>query len=395
MAGCSTKDYFGKLPDNEILEFQLEGQIGVARFNDSRDTIFITVSKSIYISKLTHLSATIIEVSDYATVSPQIGKMEDFTNPVMYTVTAEDNSKRQYYVLVQSRGGDDDGGNNGDGQGNGNEDEDDSGDDVTGIQLYNSNFDFWFDVTYSAKKCKEIGENNSDGTWGSGNKGAASILKADQLPTKPFDLGNGNYAAELTTKDMGSMAGSFIAGYKGIAAGSIFVGTFVYNSMTDAHPVFGIPYTELPKSFQVDYMYSPVKGLLNGKRKAIDGEDALDMYLVLERREGETVKRLGVGWYRSFDAQDDWKTQNVKIKYARGGQPPLDLDDYQTRVLKYGVDGNINETNPENMPVVNWGDIDKEEPTHIFVVFTSSYQGDYFIGAPGSKLIVDNFKLIY
>jgi hypothetical protein len=47
------------------------------------------------------------------------------------------------------------------------------------------------------------------------------------------------------------------------------------------------------------------------------------------------------------------------------------------------------------MPEVTWGDAATERPTHIIVVFTSSYLGDYFIGAPGSKLIVDNFKLIY
>jgi ferredoxin len=45
--------------------------------------------------------------------------------------------------------------------------------------------------------------------------------------------------------------------------------------------------------------------------------------------------------------------------------------------------------------IENRGDISKEDPTHILVTFTSSYQGDYFIGAPGSKLLVDNFKLIY
>jgi hypothetical protein len=47
------------------------------------------------------------------------------------------------------------------------------------------------------------------------------------------------------------------------------------------------------------------------------------------------------------------------------------------------------------MPETSWGDAATDTPTHIIVVFTSSYLGDYFIGAPGSKLIVDNFELIY
>ncbi|MDR2584772.1 MAG: PCMD domain-containing protein [Prevotellaceae bacterium] len=34
-------------------------------------------------------------------------------------------------------------------------------------------------------------------------------------------------------------------------------------------------------------------------------------------------------------------------------------------------------------------------PTHIVVVMTSSHEGDYFIGAPGSTLTADNFSLVY
>jgi len=33
--------------------------------------------------------------------------------------------------------------------------------------------------------------------------------------------------------------------------------------------------------------------------------------------------------------------------------------------------------------------------THLVVRMSSSYKGDEFMGADGSKLIVDNFKLIY
>ena len=34
-------------------------------------------------------------------------------------------------------------------------------------------------------------------------------------------------------------------------------------------------------------------------------------------------------------------------------------------------------------------------PTHIVVVLTSSHEGDYFRGAPGSRLTADNFVLVY
>lgn len=35
------------------------------------------------------------------------------------------------------------------------------------------------------------------------------------------------------------------------------------------------------------------------------------------------------------------------------------------------------------------------EPTHISIVMTSSRQGDYFIGAKGSTLTVDNVTINY
>ena len=191
---------------------------------------------------------------------------------------------------------------------------------------------------------------------------------------------------------MGALAAAF--GGKGVAAGNLFAGVFDIGNVTNAHPVFGIPYTQLPVAFQVDYKYSPAQGLLDGKLNAIEGEDAMDMYLILEKRDGDKVKRLGVGWFRSGEEQEEWKTQEVEIKYAQG-QAPEEIEEYAKRVLKYGHDGDPSVNDPTKMPEATWGNIATDKPTHILVVFTSSYKGDYFIGAPGSKLIVDNFKLIY
>ena len=134
---------------------------------------------------------------------------------------------------------------------------------------------------------------------------------------------------------------------------------------------------------------------MNGKLNSVEGNDAIDMYLILEKREGDKVKRLGVAWYRSEETQEEWKTQEVAVKYASNGQAPERVEEYAKHVLKYGHDGNTSATHPSDMPEATWGDITTDKPTHILVVFTSSYLGDYFIGAPGSKLIVDNFELIY
>ena len=44
--------------------------------------------------------APIIELPQYATVSPASGEVQDFTNPVTYTVTAQNGDKKEYVVTV-------------------------------------------------------------------------------------------------------------------------------------------------------------------------------------------------------------------------------------------------------------------------------------------------------
>lgn len=368
-AGCSTRDYFGQLSDKEILLFQLEGQTGSTQM--SGDTIYVKITEDLYLTSLSKLSASNIKVSDYATVSPEVGEKQDFTKPVTYTVQAEDGSTKEYYVIVQSVGGS--AGNK--------------------VQIPNSNFDLWYTAIYSGKEYPEIGESESDETWGTGNQGAIIALNGDKskLPTQPLEMELDEFAVQLTTTDMGFF-GSLVG--KGIAAGNIFTGKFEIKNTVNARPVFGIPYTQLPTAFKADYKYSPAKGLKDGKLKSVEGEDAMDMYLILEKRDGDDVKRLGVGWFRSGEEQKEWKTQEVEIKYAQG-QAPEGIEEHAKHVLKYGHDGDPAVTDPTKMPEATWGNIATDKPTHILVVFTSSYQGDYFIGAPGSKLVVNNFDLIY
>ncbi len=365
-AGCSTEDYFGKLSDKELIQFQLEEQLGNSKITE--DTIYITVSEDAYLFNISNLSASRIKVSDYATVSPQVGEKKDFSQPVVYTITAEDGSTKEYYVVVQ-RGGS-----------------------STNLQLPNSSFDFWYTGSFGGNDYIEIGKDKDDKTWGTGNEGAILALGSDaKLPTEPYETGLNKFAAELTTADTGFFGS--IAG-KGVAAGNIFTGRFEIGNVMDAHPVFGTPYTQKPVAFKIDYQYTPAEGLKNGKRESIDGKDAMDMYLILEKREGENVKRLGVGWYRSGETQTEWATKEIEIKYARNGKAPEGVEEYAKHVLKYGHDGDTSAKNPSDMADATWGDI-TDKPTHILVVFTSSYLGDYFIGAPGSKLLVDNFELIY
>ena len=379
---CSDDDI--KSSENEIKEFALEEQVGNAKI--SGNEITVTVSED---ADLTSLAATTIKVSNFATVFPGVGVTQDFTSSVEYLVTAEDGSINIYVVSVALREI---------------EDKDEEDGKTPSPQVLNSSFDNWYEGKSGTFTYPEIGEDEDDKTWGTGNAGAAFAINIGSdagYPSEQFIEGD-RTAIKLETQNMGSLAAGPLGGGKGIAAGNVFTGEFDLAQVTNAHPIFGYPFTDTPSSFKIDYKYFPEAQLFNGVLDEVDGEDALDMFVILERREtvkeGEeetqVVKRLGIGWYRSSEKQEEWTTLDIEIKYAQG-EAPEGVEDYQTKVLKYGVDGDITITDPSEMGEATWGDITKEKPTHIVAVFTSSYQGDYFIGAPGSTLYVDNFELVY
>jgi hypothetical protein len=84
--------------DKQILSFSLQGLTPAVTgtIDNTADTISLTVPKG---TDVTTLVPT-ITVSDFATVSPASGVSEDFTTPVIYTVTAQDGTTQQYTVSV-------------------------------------------------------------------------------------------------------------------------------------------------------------------------------------------------------------------------------------------------------------------------------------------------------
>ena len=170
-----------------------------------------------------------------------------------------------------------------------------------------------------------------------------------------------------------------------IAAATSFTGKFtlktgvndVYNpiSMTN----MGIPFTgtTLPVAFSIDYKYlrgsqlmhtEPNRGALIPSFKNptnIPGTDAASL--------------------------------RVELFYHPAGT----FDYISARNQELVAKGELLETNS----VPNWTSVlvpievvpgrEGVLPTHIVVVLTSSHEGDYFKGAPGSTLTADNFSLIY
>ena len=88
------KEPFIQDAENEkaILSFKVDSIVGV--IDESSMTVTLTFPKGADVSHLT----PVIEVSAYATIQPASGVEQDFTNPVIYTVTAFDGSTVAYQV---------------------------------------------------------------------------------------------------------------------------------------------------------------------------------------------------------------------------------------------------------------------------------------------------------
>lgn len=82
---------------NAITSFVIDTQIGETIIDADNKTVTLTMP---YISVVTSL-APVIEVSEYAEINPNSEVLQDFTNAVLYTVTAQDGTQQEWTVTVQ------------------------------------------------------------------------------------------------------------------------------------------------------------------------------------------------------------------------------------------------------------------------------------------------------
>ena len=80
----------------EIISFNCTGIVGNATINNSNATVNLTVVSSINVKAI----IPNISVSNFASINPASGVAQDFTNPVTYTVTAQDASIKKWTVTI-------------------------------------------------------------------------------------------------------------------------------------------------------------------------------------------------------------------------------------------------------------------------------------------------------
>jgi len=81
---------------SSITSFNFESPSVFGAIDDTNNTVTLYVPNG---TDVTFITPT-IEISEGATIYPNSGEMQDFTNAITYTVTAEDNSQQEYVVTV-------------------------------------------------------------------------------------------------------------------------------------------------------------------------------------------------------------------------------------------------------------------------------------------------------
>ena len=227
-------------------------------------------------------------------------------------------------------------------------------------QLPDSGFEDWYSTTgMNGKSFYEPGKSAETTVWATANQGTSTF---GVYCTTPVVI-DGNKAVQIVTGETSMVP---------VTAGTIFTGTFDINGAID-HPtdpkqatVFGIPFCLRPVSIKFKYKFQPgsryVRAVLNNPVNIfggftiedIPGNDMFTVYSVLEKRDGTNVTEVGRANMVSGDAQGVMTEVSLPYTYSS-----------------------------------------TEKPTHIYVVFASSKDGDHFTGAVGSTLTIDDVELVY
>lgn len=337
LVACVDDDHFGASDFNEILEFSVPGQSGSSTIDRSENTVTLSVANGIDRSDL---APDMFEVSNFATVTPNKYEARNFTEPVEYNVRSESGRHRTWTIVISEQG--------------------------ENPQLNNTDFDLWYETSagiINPTIYEEPGEGEDNTIWATANYGLTNY-GADPNTT-PVDLGEDNFAAKLVTVRAPAIVP--------LAAATLFTGRFELDIINPPESaVFGTPFSERPSGFKVNYVYVP------GDENIGITADECDIYVLLEKRDGDAVARVATGWFRdgTNTGTDDWTLLEVELKY---GELTAADEEFEYANIKPGE---------------AWADPD-ETPTHISVVFSSSARGDFYEGAIDSMLVVDDFELVY
>lgn len=302
-----------------------------------------------------------------ATIQPESGSVHDFSKgPVTYVVTSEDKQwTRTYQVSIKK-----------------------------GQTAMSNEFEFEFENAYLNKgyyNWKENWNGEELDIWATGNPGfkiSNSSAKPEEYPTTMIEEGYQGKGVKLTTQRTSKLADMV---KKPIAAGNLFIGQFdATDALRDAMKAtkFGRPFSFSSKPLKLEgwYKYQAGEKFTDKEMKELDRKDYGTIYAVL---------------YENID--------------EKGNQVVLYGDNVQSskQIVALALVGETHDDNGkvaiENTPEWHHFSVDFDYQSYgktidplklknggysLAIVCSSSSDGANFLGAVGSTLWVDSFKLI-
>lgn len=291
-------------------------------------------------------------LSPGATINPASGIQQDFTNPVTYTVTAENGTaNKDYKVAVQV---------------------------ISDIKEESITYSFE-DIRLQEETFQVFLINDGGGSqseWASSNLGyvlTGQAKKPEDFPVSQDPNGYEGKCAKLVTYSTGPM-GAFVNAP--LATGSMFLGV-LDASVIATNPLestkFGIPFTKKPVKLTGYYKYTAGKEYEEKGKKVTGKKDACDIYAVLFESTEEDPQLNGNNCLTS---------ENI-ILMAR---------------LKDGAETSDWKSFELPFESVNGKSIDKQKLAEgkymLTIVMSSSVGGALHHGAVGSTLWVDEMTLV-
>jgi hypothetical protein len=229
-------------------------------------------------------------------------------------------------------------------------------------QIPNSGFDDWW---LNGKVWNPWAENDTP-WWDTGNKGATTLGPSNSQPTSDTYSGSGQ-AAMLETKFVG------VGALGKLAAGNIFVGSYVATDGTNGILSFGHEFTQRPTRVHgyLKYKTAPISSVATGFEDMKGQPDTCIVWCALIDQDTPFEIRTRPSNRQLFDPEGSYVVAYGKIEFGR------DVDDYIEFEfpLKYASTQRV--------------------PKYILLTASASKYGDYFVGGNGAVLYVDDFELLY
>lgn len=302
-----------------------------------------------------------------ATIAPASGTVLDFSEPQIYVVTSEDRRWEKSYTVTVS---------------------------TEGMTL--DTFSFENARTDSSGRYQIFFESDASGkeilTWASGNAGYAMTGSGSSFTDYPTyqsaegeGYGGSGKCAVMVTRRTGSFGTQV---NMPIASGSLFIGTFdavnaIKSPLTATK--FGIQYEHKPAGITGYYKYRS-----GDEFYELDVTAANKLKLIPGRRDMFNIYAV---FYESTEAMPTVDGTN-----ALSPENPNVLATAEIDPAKYGE---TDVWSPFEL-TFEWRAGKEVDPVKLAagkynfaVVFASSTEGDYFSGAPGSMLCIDEVKLEY